>query len=178
MRIARLLLLLASVFLLALAVTQAQQAQKAQLLTADELNKLLPANAFLDGQNAPVQKRNAVGARIADGKIVLVMMIDTTGFSSQYQEKYVGMLITQGAVEIGTSKIKPGAYGLGRKKTTVGGKAGESFALYDLGGNPVAEVPAEKDAKLRPVIPVQLKTEGATGMRLYLGPYFVNLSSH
>ncbi len=176
MRTARLLFPLASILLLALAVAQAQQAQKAPLLTADELNKLLPASVFLDGQNVPVQKRNAAGARIADGKIVLVMMIDTAGFSSQYQEKYIGMLIAQGAVEIGTSKIRPGAYGLGRKKTAAGGKAGESFALYDLGGNLVAEVAAEKDEKLRPVIPVQLTTEGATRIRLYLGPYFVNLS--
>ncbi|MFQ5776591.1 MAG: hypothetical protein ACE5IP_01125 [Terriglobia bacterium] len=159
------------------AALDAQQTGKAQLLTGEDLNKLLPTSVFLDGENAPVQRRNAVGARMGDGKILVVTLIDTSGFSSQYQEKYVGMLMAQGNLVIGRSGIKPGAYGLGRRKTSVGSKLVHMFVLYDLGGNPVVELPAHRDQELRPVKPIQLRVGAAPAARLYLGPYFVRLST-
>lgn len=148
-----------------------------QILSKEELGKLLPASVFLDGEKAPVQKRNAVGARSPQGKILLVTLIDTSGFSSGYQEKYVGMLLTDGEWVIGESRIKPGAYGLGRKKSTAGPEASQTFVLYDIGGGRVAEIPATRDAKLRPVTPIQLKIGIEEAARLYLGRYFVTFSS-
>ena len=159
--------------LVAVGTLPAQQAVKVHPLAADQLTKLLPASVFLDGENVPVQKRNAVGAHMEDGKILLVMLLDTAGYSSQYSGKYVGMLMAQGNVTISSSKVKPGVYGLG-KKPAAAGKAGESFALYDLGGNAVADIPATKDDKLKPVAPIQLKAE-AGAMRLYLGQSFVTI---
>lgn len=87
----------------------AYTANKIQLLTQEELDKRLPASVFLDGEIAPVQRRNAVGARMEDGKLLLVTFLDTSGFASEYQQKYVAMLMAQGNVQIGQAAIGPGA---------------------------------------------------------------------
>jgi hypothetical protein len=156
---------------------QAQVAGKAQLLVGDELNKLLPGSVFLDGLTPPVEKRNAGGARFVNGKILLVAIIETSGYSSAAKEKYSAILLTDGPVLLGKSKIDPGAYGLGRKKAAAGAKESNAFVLYDLGGNAVAEVPAEKDAKLRPALPLQLKMDPGTAARIYLNRDFITFSS-
>lgn len=152
----------------------AQPVDAPQVLSEQELDKLLPASIFLDGENAPVQRRNAVGARLEDGKLLLVTLIDTSGFSSDYQETYLGVVLAQGALAIGDAGLPPGAYGLGRKKAMMG--EAEKFVLYDLGGNVMAEVEAEKDENLRPAIPIQLKLEEGEAL-LYLGRYFVPISA-
>lgn len=89
---------------------------KVKTISGKELEKYIPASVLRDGENAPVQKRNTVGARMDDGKLLLVALIDTSGFSSDYQQKYVGVVVAQGKLRIGESKLKPGFYGLGRKK--------------------------------------------------------------
>jgi len=170
-------LFLAILFQILGAASSAQDSGKAQLLAADELNKLLPTSVFLDGQTPPVEKRNAAGARMENGKILLVAIIETSGYSSAAKEKYSAILLTQGALILGKSKISPGAYGLGKKKIVAGGKESEAFVLYDLGGNAVAEIPAQSDAQLRPALPIQLRLDAAAAPRLYLGRDFVTLSS-
>ncbi len=169
--------LVLAVFPLTSLVLRAQPTGEGQLLTEENLNKLLPSSIFLDGENAPVQKRNAVGARMGNGRLLIVTLIDTSGYSSAYQEKYVGVLFTQGDLMFGKSEIKPGAYGLGRKKSMVGAEEWHTFVLYDIGGNTIAEIPAEKDEKLRPVKPIQLSVGALQPARLYLGRYFVAISS-
>jgi hypothetical protein len=154
-----------------------QQKGQAQLLSEENLSKLLPASVFLDGQNVPVQRRNAVGARMADGKILIVTFLDSSGYSSDYKEKYTAMVLTQGSLVFGKSEIKPGAYGLGKKKTTTGGTESQTFNLYDLGGNAVGTFPAVKDEKLRPVPTIHLTVESGQQLRLYLGAYFITLTS-
>lgn len=163
--------------LLAAAPGAGQQAGQAQTLSEESLNKLLPASVFLDGQNVPVQKRNAVGAKLPNGKILIVTILETSGYSAGYQDKYVGMVLTQSAMQFGKSEVKPGAYGLGRKKTTAGGSESQSFVLYDLGGNAIATLPAEKDEKLKPVGTIHLSAQAGQPLRLYLGPYFVMLAA-
>lgn len=159
------------------AASSAQDTGKAQLLAGDELNKLLPGSVFLDGQTPPVEKRNAAGARMENGRILLVAIIETSGYSSAAKEKYSAILLTQGGLILGKSKIDPGAYGLGKKKIVAGAGESEVFVLYDLGGNAVAEIPAQNDAKLRPALPIQLKLDAAAAPRLYLGRDFVTFSS-
>lgn len=146
-------------------------------ISGEELEKYIPTTVLLDGENAPVQRRNTVGARMEDGKLLLVALIDTSGFSSDYQQKYVGVVVAQGKLKIGESKIKPGFYGLGRKKVMEGDMEAQTFLLYDMGGNLVAEVPAMKHEGMRPATPIQLQTDEMGEARLYLGLYFVKLSA-
>ena len=154
-----------------------QHTGKVKTISGKELEKYIPASVLLDGENAPVQKRNTVGARMEDGKLLLVALIDTSGFSSDYQQKYVGVVVAQGKLRIGESKLKPGFYGLGRKKATEGDMEAETFLLYDMGGNLVAETPAMKHEGMRPATPIQLKTDQRGEAQLYLGLYFVKLSA-
>src|ERR1051326_114244 len=59
--------------MLGLAAT-AQQASK-HILSAEELKKAVPAEYFFRGQKAPVQLRNAVGFKVADGKMTLAPLV-------------------------------------------------------------------------------------------------------
>lgn len=163
--------------LLAAVVAWSAPMGKAEALSKEQVKKVMPTSVFLDGENAPVQLRNAVGLKLESGKLVLVALVDTSGYSTNYAEKYIGVVLAQGPVMFGMNKIHPGAYGLGVKKGMMGGKESQTFMLYDLGGNQVAAVDAMEDAALRPVTPIQL-TSGMTGTRLYLGRYYVSLAAH
>ncbi len=166
------LAVMATVMLLCAGPAQGQQKDKGEPLARPALTKLLPDRVFLEGQAPMVQKRNAVGARMEDGKVVLIMLLDASGYSSEYQDKYVGMLITQGTLYLNAKTLGPGAYGFGRRKSD-----GEKFVFYDLGGNQVAEVNAEKHDELRQATPIQLR-EGKNRLRLYLGKHWVRVSSN
>src|ERR1039458_8143675 len=65
------------------------------VLSADDLKRVVPTSYFFRGKSASVQLRNAAGFRAADGKLVLVGLVDTSGYSSDVAEKYQGFLITE-----------------------------------------------------------------------------------
>ena len=163
--------LLAFVVAVALLIPISAAAQKNELLGSDALGKILPASVFVDGENVPTQKRNAAALKFADGKYLIASLVDTSGYSSQYQEKYIGTLITQVPVMLESLELKPGQYGFGRAKAG----EGETFAIYDVGGNKVGEVSATRDEKIKPVRPLQLTAEGE-GARLVLGPFAVKIT--
>jgi len=165
------------VMLLAVTAWAEEHVGKVKLLSEPELEKLVPASVLLDGENAPVQKRNTVGAWMENGKLLVVALVDTSGFSHDYQQKYAGVLLAQGQVKVGDSEVGPGFYGLGRKKTGEGEMQAQTFVLYDMGGNLVAEIPAMEHEGLRPATPIQLKTDEMSPVRLYLGLYFVTVAA-
>jgi hypothetical protein len=141
----------------------------------DTLAKFLPATVFLDGENVPTQKRNAVLLMVGDKKTV-VSLIDTAGYSSAYQQKYSGVILTQGAVKIGDKTLQPGAYGFGETKTGEHDQAAVTIHVYDIGGKEVAQIPTEHEANMKGVRPVLVKTDGASA-QLYLGPYHVAIGA-
>ncbi|HXZ78315.1 MAG TPA: hypothetical protein VEG30_00170 [Terriglobales bacterium] len=145
-----------------------------QLLPEEKVSKLLPATVFLDGENPPTQARNTFLAQMPNGKLLLFTMIDTTGYSAAYQEKYIGAFLAQSAFKLGSATLQPGAYGFGRKKSSADSV---TFFLYDIGGNKVAEVPTQKQEDLRPLKVVQLTVEKDGSARFYLGPYYASISA-
>lgn len=165
------------VLLLASVAWASEHGGKVKMLSGPELDKLVPASVLLDGENAPVQKRNTVAARMKDGKLLVVALVDTSGFSHDYQQKYVGVVIAQGSVKFGDADVGPGFYGLGRKKSGDAEMESQTFVLYDMGGNQVAEIPAMEHEGLRPATPIQLKANEMGPMRLYLGLYFVTVAA-
>jgi hypothetical protein len=177
MKIRTLLVVSVLTWLVVAGAVVAQPAGTAQVLDKPELNKLLPDAIFLDGEKCPVQKRNAVGARMEDGKLLLVTLVDTSAFSTAFEEKYVGAILAQGKLMIGKAAVSPGTYGLGKKMEMEEGEESVTFVVYDLGGTALAEVVARKDETLRPVTPIQLKAEAEGPLRLYLGAYYVPLSA-
>src|SRR5690242_3764428 len=96
----------------ALAFAQA----KPGVLSADEVKHLAPATYFFAGQSAPVQLRNSSGFRSADNKLVLVGLVDTSGYAADVQQKYMGFFITEAKLKVGDAVINPGQYGFGFSK--------------------------------------------------------------
>jgi hypothetical protein len=154
----------------ALVLPLACAAQDAKVLGADNLSKILPASVFVDGENVPTQKRNAGAVTFGEKKYFIASLVDTSGYSSQYQEKYIGTLITQVPVKLGSLELQPGQYGFGKIKSG----ENESLAIYDVGGNKIGEVATTKDDKMKPVRPLQIVADAA-GAKLYLGPSMVKI---
>jgi hypothetical protein len=147
-----------------------------QVQPEDTMAKFLPATVFLDGENVPTQKRNAVLLTV-DGKKTVISLIDTAGYSSAYQEKYAGVILTQGALKLGDKTLAPGAYGFGETKTGEHDQASVTIHVYDIGGKEVGQIVTQREADMKGVRPVQVKTASDGSATLYLGPYHVAIAA-
>jgi hypothetical protein len=161
-----------SLLLLAVAVAQTAGTKGVTVVSEQRLKQLLPATVFIDGENVPTQERNAALAQLPNGKILLASLIDTAGYSSSYQEKYSGVLLSQAGFTIGPKNFDAGAYAIGRKKNG----DSVSICIYSLGGDQLAEIPTSKQENLRPVKPLQITVADDGSARLYFGPYYVSLA--
>lgn len=142
------------------------------VVSEERLKQLLPSTVFIDGENVPTQERNAALAQMPNGKLLLASLIDTSGYSSAYQEKYTGVLLSQTAFTIGSKNLDPGAYAIGRKKN------GDAITLciYNLGGEQLAAIATEKQENLRPLKPLQIVANSDGSARVYFGPYYVAIA--
>lgn len=150
-------------------------AQNITPVSEARLKQLLPATVFVDGENVPTEERNAAMVQMSNGKVLLVSLIDTAGYSSAYQDKYTGVLLAQTQFNLGgASLLNANAYALGRSKN------GDAVTLrvYNLGGGQLAEILMQKQENFRPVKPLQIIVTDDGSARLYLGPYYVSLSEH
>jgi hypothetical protein len=145
----------------------------ATILNATEAQKIFPATVFFKGQTAPIQARNSGGVRLADKSLVLISLVDTSGYSSQVQERYQAYLITETALEIDGHTLAPGAYGCGFI-------AGDSFVVMDLSGHDLFIARSKHDDDMRRPTPLQiLAATGETGSyRLYAGRNFITFGVH
>jgi hypothetical protein len=143
------------------------QQPKPGVLGAEDLKKVVPAVYFFRGQSATVQVRNSGGIATADGKFVLASLVDTSGYASDLQAKYQGLLITEVKLNIGGSELAPGGYGFGFVKD---GK----FLVMDVGANDLLNVATATDEKLAHPVPLKIVQEGG-GFRLYAGRKWVSL---
>jgi len=142
----------------------------------DQLSKYLPATVFLDNENVPTQKRNAVLLDV-NGKRAVVALVDTAGYSAAYQQKYMGVILTVGGLKIGDKALPSGSYAFGETKVGDGNEAKVTIHVYDIGGKELAQISTERQADMKGVRPVQV-TVGANGeAQLYLGPYHVAIAA-
>ena len=149
-------------------VMLAQSAQSPKVLNRDEASKILPPSVFFRGQSAAIQGRNSAGLRLADGKLVLVTMVDTSGYASAVQQKYQAYRITEVPLRIVDQMLQPGAYGFGFLE---GGK----MVVMDIGANDILHAATTRDEKLARPTPLQI-IEAGKGIRLYLGRSYVPIS--
>jgi hypothetical protein len=148
----------------------AQSAPAPGLLTRDQAAAILPDKVFYRGQSATVQGRNSAGIRLADGKLILLAIVDTSGYSTSVQETYQAYLITEVTLHIGDQTLKPGAYGFGFI-------AGDRVVVMDLGANELMHTATTKDASLARPTPLQLIADKTPDhYRLYLGRSYVTLA--
>jgi hypothetical protein len=142
-------------------------ASTATILNATEAQKIFPASVFFKGQTAPIQGRNSGGLRLADQKLVLVALVDNSGYSSQDQGRYQAYLITEVSLEIDGHRLAPGAYGCGFTSE-------DTFAVMDVGGHDLFLTHSKRDADIRRPMPLQIQAAGEPGLyRLYSGRNFV-----
>jgi hypothetical protein len=144
----------------------AQQGSK-HLLSADELKKVVPAEYFYRGQKAPTQVRNSAGFQLADGKMTVAALVDASGYSTSIQQKYQGLLITEGKVNIGGSELAPGQYGFGFSGD---GK----FVVMNVANEDVLSAAYQTDKQLQRAVPLKM-IEDADGYKLYAGKKWVTV---
>ncbi len=146
----------------------------AGVMKAADVQKALPATVFFRGQSAAVQARNSGGVLFAadgDKRMMLVSLVDTSGYSTSVQEKYQAYLLTEVPLEIGGQRLAPGAYGCGFV-------AGDKFIVQDIGAHDLFTTASTKDAGLNRPTPLQIMAGPNTAeFRLYAGRSFVTVKA-
>jgi len=139
-------------------------AANAQIVTGDELNKVIPKSYFYAGQSAPVQERNSVALKNSAGKFTLAGLVDTSGYSTAIAAKYQGFLITESKLTFDGATLDPGAYGFGFKD----GK----LIVTNVAAADIFSVPSRRDDQLKHPVPLKFEKTDA-GYRFYSGRNYV-----
>ena len=138
------------------------------VLAPADTTKLLPASVWFKGQSATTQLRNSGGVKFADGMFVLATLVDTSGYSSDVQEKYQAYFITEVPIKLEGHDLAAGVYG-------VGFVAGDKFNVLDVGAHELFTVTSHKDTEMKRPMPLKVvAAEG--GFRLYVGRNYVGFS--
>jgi hypothetical protein len=145
---------------------------KAGALDRTQATAILPATVYYMGASAPVQGRNSAGIRFADGKLALMALVDSSGYSSEVQQTYQGYLLNETRLKIGDQTLEPGAYGFGFV-------AGNRMVVMDIGGNEVMHATTTLDETLKRPDPLQIIPDASSPghYRLYLGRSYITLSA-
>jgi hypothetical protein len=144
----------------------AQQAPPKGILAPADLRKLVPQDYFFAGLTASVQPGMNAGVRFASGKVLLVALVNTSGYSTAIQQKYQALFLTDSRLKVEGSDLPPGAYGCGFSS----GK----FFVMNVAAEDVVSVPARRDEKLQRAVPLKF-VEQEGGYRFYAGKNFVTL---
>jgi hypothetical protein len=142
----------------------------ATILSATEAQKIFPASVFFKGQTASTQGRNSGGIRLADQRLVLIALVDNSGYSTQDQGKYQAYLLTEVPLEIDGHSLPPGAYGCGFT-------SGETFVVMDVSGRELFLAHSMHDNEMSRPTPLQVQTspDEPRSYRLYAGRNFVTV---
>jgi hypothetical protein len=148
-----------------------------QVVTGKEFDSAVPKDFYLEGNAIPVEKRNTVLLKTSSGARVLVGLIDTAGYSSQIQQKYIGMLIAEAPLAACSVDLAVGSYGFGLQKPASQDQSKGEFQVYDQAGKQLGSCPAEADEELKQPRPLQVTGGSDAVARLCLGRYWIALSS-
>ena len=157
------LICLASI-LFAFSLTASAQS-KPEILTGDNLKRVVPTSFYFAGQSAETQMRNAVAAKLGAERFVIVGLVDTSGYSTEISGKYEGFFITDSPVKIGDKELDTGAYGFGFAKDN-------KVNIFDLSSKQILSVTTKNDAEMKRPRPL-LMTSDEKGARLYKGKNYV-----
>ncbi len=140
-------------------------------ITGTAFEKALPKDFYLEGNRIPTEERNAALLKTPEGKRVVVALIDTTGYSSQIKQKYIGMIITEGNLSVCGISLGVGSYGFGLDKPAPNSNADAKFFVYNQAGEKVGECSAKRDEKLKQPSPLHVAVGKGEPSRLYLNRY-------
>ena len=150
--------------------TGANAQEELQPVTGKEFNSAMPKDFYLEGNAIPTQKRNAALLKTAQGARVLFALLDTTGYSSQIRQKYVGMLISEADISVCSIPVKVGSYGFGLDRPAANSSADATFFVYNQAGEKVGECASKKDTVIAQPKPLEFR-DG----KLYLGRYWLEI---
>jgi hypothetical protein len=166
----------ASLLLSAMVASPASAQGMFKVEKGEAFNKIVPKDFVLEENAIPAEKRNSVLALTPSGGRVIAGLLDTSGYSSQVQEKYLGMLISEGNLEVCGHEVGTGSYGFGLAKAPGAAQEKASkFMLYNQAGKKVVECTADWDAKLKSPRPLQVVVTGGGTARLYVSRSWVEL---
>lgn len=143
--------------------------ESATILAGPELSRVVPTGFYFQGLSAPTQMRNSAAARFGTTRFVIAGLVDTSGYSADVREKYVGFLITDSAITLNGETLPAGAYGFG---FATEGK----MTLMDLAGKDLLSVAITNDTSLRRPRPLMMSAD-PTGVRLYNGRNYVVIAA-
>jgi len=143
---------------------------KPGVLDRTEAAAILPKSVFYKGLSATIQGRNSAGIRFGNGDLVLVTLVDTSGYSSAVQQTYQAYLLNEVRLKIGDKVLPPGAYGFGF--------VSDHVVVMDIAGNELLRADTVRDPQMTRPDPLHIvAAEGKPGQyRLYLGRSYVTLS--
>jgi hypothetical protein len=137
---------------------------------------VLPRDFVLEENAIPTEKRNAALVVTPAGARMVVALLDTSGYSSQVQGKYLGMLIAEGKVKVCGNPVTIGSYGFGLAKPAAASEQrGSTFMLYNQAGQRVAKCLANWDAAIKQPRPLRVVVIKNGSARLYLGRNWIEL---
>lgn len=147
-----------------------------QVVTGREFDRAVPSEFYLEGNAIPTQKRNAALVRTPRGHRVLVALLDTSGYSSQVQQKYLGMIIVEGGVFVCGRHLGTGSYGFGLqapKDSHTGSTSSNEakFLVYSQDGVEQSECQVRPDSGVAHPRPLQIFVEEDGTGALFLGRY-------
>lgn len=145
-----------------------------EIVKGKAFDSAMPKDFYLEGNAIPTEKRNAVMLKTPAGKRAVLALIDTTGYSSQIKQKYIGMVIAEGAFSMCGQQVTIGSYGFGLDKPASASDADATFHLYNQAGDKLFDCAAKKDTTAKQAQPLQVTTSGGT--KLFLGKYYLDLN--
>jgi hypothetical protein len=144
-------------------------------VNADAFNRAVPTDFYLEGNHIPVAKRNAAVLKNAKEAQVVLALLDTTGYSSQIQQKYAGMLITETKISVCGNALGVGSYGFGLERPASASTADAPFRIYNQAGEKVGECTAKRDDSVKQPKPLATTTAKGAPAKLYLGKYAIEI---
>ena len=130
----------------------------------------IPTDFYLEGNRIPTQKRNSVLVHTPAGARVVFGLIDTTGYSSNIQQKYEGMIISETNFMLCGQQIGVGSFGFGHTKPMGTSNEDMKLMIYDQAGSKLAECSGQRDTSLEKPSPLQVMNG-----KLYLGRHAFDL---
>ena len=144
-------------------------------VTGKTFDGALPAQFYLEGNAIPTEKRNSSLLTTPSGHRFLTGLLDTSGYSSQVQMKYMGFIINEAPLTLCGKPLGAGSFGFGMKSPAGNSPADATLFLYDQGGKEVSQCMVKKDMALQHPVPLQVILKGEKAANLALGRYIVEI---
>jgi len=144
-----------------------------EVVTGQAFDRAIPADFYLEGNRIPVEKRNSALLKNGSGGRVVLGLIDTTGYSSQIQQKYTGMLITETKISVCGNNLGVGSYGFGLQRPAGASDDSAPFQIYNQAGTKVGECTAKKDTAASQAKP--LSVVAGSPAKVYFGKYVIEI---